>query len=161
MAVFWDIAPRSLVEVDQRLVRSYCLHHDRSSICRDCPDNGCSMPLWNVSQLLRDYTAQYLRRQPSSYWPPSEPEILRDKNISYKLYLCLNVTVNISRLKFPFFINRKNYQTFASYFQFLVTNFIHFRNILRKQYDEKHKCSASHRLSKANMSAWLMPEVSK
>jgi hypothetical protein len=27
MAVFWDVAPCSLVEIDQRFRRLYCLHH--------------------------------------------------------------------------------------------------------------------------------------
>jgi hypothetical protein len=34
---FWDIAPRSLVEVDQRFRGAYCLHHDG-----DDPDDGGS-----------------------------------------------------------------------------------------------------------------------
>jgi hypothetical protein len=27
MAAFWDIAPRNLAEVDQRITGAYCLHH--------------------------------------------------------------------------------------------------------------------------------------
>jgi hypothetical protein len=39
------------------------------------PDDAGSKHLWNVCQLLRDYTAQYPRRLSSSYSPPLEPEI--------------------------------------------------------------------------------------
>jgi hypothetical protein len=35
--------------------------------------------LWNLAKLLPDYTAQYPRRQPSSYSPPSEPEISAER----------------------------------------------------------------------------------
>jgi hypothetical protein len=39
------------------------------------PDEGGSKHLWNVGQLLPDYTAQYPRRLLPSYSPPLEPEI--------------------------------------------------------------------------------------
>jgi hypothetical protein len=39
------------------------------------PDDGGCTHLWNVSLLLRDYTAPYPRRLSSSYSPPREPEI--------------------------------------------------------------------------------------
>jgi hypothetical protein len=45
MAVFWDVAPCSLVEVYQRFRGSYSLHGDRSD------DRGCKH-LWNVGKLL-------------------------------------------------------------------------------------------------------------
>jgi hypothetical protein len=45
MAVFWVIAPCSLVELPHR------------------PDGGGSKDLWNVGKLLLDYTAQQTRRQ--------------------------------------------------------------------------------------------------
>jgi hypothetical protein len=43
------------------------------------PDDGGSKVLWNVGKLLPDYTALQPRRQPSSYSPPSEPQILLSK----------------------------------------------------------------------------------
>jgi hypothetical protein len=36
-----------------------------------------AMRFWNVGKLLPDYTAQQPKRQPSSYFPPWEPEISR------------------------------------------------------------------------------------
>jgi hypothetical protein len=53
--VFWDVAPCSLIEVYRRFRGAYCLLMHR-------PDDGGSMHLWNVLQLLRDYTAQYPKR---------------------------------------------------------------------------------------------------
>jgi hypothetical protein len=43
---FWDIAPCSLVEVDQHFRSAYCLHHH--------PDEG-STHLCNVGLLQQDY----------------------------------------------------------------------------------------------------------
>jgi hypothetical protein len=61
MVVFWVVAPCSLVEVYQRFRGPCCLHHqgDESYL------------------LLPDYTALQPRRQPSSYSPPWEPQILQ------------------------------------------------------------------------------------
>jgi hypothetical protein len=56
-AVFWDVAPCSLVEADWRFRR--CCLHDQEV----------------VGQLRRDYAAQYPRRLSSPYSPPLEPEI--------------------------------------------------------------------------------------
>jgi hypothetical protein len=53
MTAFWDIAPRSLVKVDRFFRSAYCFHHQ---------GDGGSKHLWNVGELLRDYTAQYSRR---------------------------------------------------------------------------------------------------
>jgi hypothetical protein len=39
-------------------------------------DDGGSKDLWNVGKLLPDYTVLQPRRQPSSYSPPWEPQIL-------------------------------------------------------------------------------------
>jgi hypothetical protein len=39
------------------------------------PGDGGSKHIWNVGQFLKDCTAQHLRRQPSSYSSPWEPEI--------------------------------------------------------------------------------------
>jgi hypothetical protein len=68
MAVFWVVALCSLVEVYQRFRGPFCLHHR--------PDDGGSKNLWNVGKLLQDYTALQPRRQPSSYSPPWESQIL-------------------------------------------------------------------------------------
>jgi hypothetical protein len=40
------------------------------------PDDGGSKYLWNVGKLLPGYKTQQPRRQPSSYSPPWEPQIL-------------------------------------------------------------------------------------
>jgi hypothetical protein len=40
------------------------------------PDDGGSKVLWNVGKLLPDYTVLQSRRQPFSYSPPWEPQIL-------------------------------------------------------------------------------------
>jgi hypothetical protein len=59
MAVFWDTAPCSLVEVDRRSRNAYCLHHKG--------DEGLIMEtVFLKLKLLRDYTAQYPRKLPSS-----------------------------------------------------------------------------------------------
>jgi hypothetical protein len=49
MAVFWDVAPCSLVGTDRRFKGAYCLLRQSND------------------QYLPDYTAQHPRRQPSSY----------------------------------------------------------------------------------------------
>jgi hypothetical protein len=60
IAVFWVVAPCSLVEVYQRF-RSPCyLHHPG-------PDDGGCKDLWNGGKLLPDYTTLQPKRQPSSY----------------------------------------------------------------------------------------------
>jgi hypothetical protein len=41
------------------------------------PDDAGSKYLWNVGELVLDYTALQPRRQPSSYSPPWEPQILQ------------------------------------------------------------------------------------
>jgi hypothetical protein len=49
------------------------------------PDDGGSKDLWNVGKFLPDYTVLQTRRQPSSYSPPWEPQILQNvlSSISY------------------------------------------------------------------------------
>jgi hypothetical protein len=61
MAVFWVVAPCSLVEVYQLFTGACCLHHQGEST--HCPDNRVSKHLWNVGQLLPNYMAQQPRRQ--------------------------------------------------------------------------------------------------
>jgi hypothetical protein len=52
------------------------------------PDDGGSKDLWNVGKLLPDYTALQPRRQPSSYSPPWEPQILLRSSVkSYEGFL--------------------------------------------------------------------------
>jgi hypothetical protein len=60
MAVFWVVAPCSLPEVCQRFRGP-------------SPSSG----LWNAGKLLSVYTALQPRRQPSSYSPPWEPQIVQ------------------------------------------------------------------------------------
>jgi hypothetical protein len=71
--VVWDVTPYSLVDV-QRFGGSYCLHHQGLSVSRLFlagyllrllfePDDGGSMILQNVVELLPDYMASHPRRQ--------------------------------------------------------------------------------------------------
>jgi hypothetical protein len=69
VAVFWDVASCSLVDIDGRFRGAYCLHR-----------HGRHMP---------DYTAQHLRRQRNSYLPPWEPEILTRRLFSFPCYIRL------------------------------------------------------------------------
>jgi hypothetical protein len=66
MTAFWGVALCNLVEVYRRFRGACCLHR---------PVDGGSKYLWNVGNLLPDYTAQQPRKQLSSYSPPWEPEI--------------------------------------------------------------------------------------
>jgi hypothetical protein len=63
-AVFWVVAPCSLVHTDRRFRGAYCLHDqdDESS------DDESGKLLRNVGQFLPDYTMQHPRRQPSSFY---------------------------------------------------------------------------------------------
>jgi hypothetical protein len=65
MAVFWDIALCTLVDIDQCFRGAYCVHHQ-------VLDDGGSKYLCNVSQHVSDYMAQCPRRQPSSHFILSE-----------------------------------------------------------------------------------------
>jgi hypothetical protein len=82
MVVFWVVAP-----------------------CSDRPDDGGSKDLWNVGTTLPDYTVLQPRRQPSSYSPPWEPQILLRKEAVHTtvpergpltsklfIYTCINST---------------------------------------------------------------------
>jgi hypothetical protein len=53
MAVFWFVAPCSLVEVHRRFRGTCCLHHR--------PDDGGRKYLRNVGKFLPDYTALQTR----------------------------------------------------------------------------------------------------
>jgi hypothetical protein len=108
--VFWDVAPCSLVEPTfQRCLlppssgrwvnctRGTGLRY-RNRLDKVLPhrtDDESSKNLSNVGKLLPDYTALQPRRQPSSYSPPWEPQILlrslllpdtslRDSRLSFK-----------------------------------------------------------------------------
>jgi hypothetical protein len=78
MAVFWVVSPCILVEIYQRFRGPCCLHHQGDETR---PDDGSSKVLWNVGKFLPDYTALQPRRQPSSYQPPWEPQVLLTINI--------------------------------------------------------------------------------
>jgi hypothetical protein len=65
MTVFWDVAPCSLAEIDQRDRDAYCLH-------RNGDWDGGSKCLCNVVSFIPDYTAQHPRRHTSSYSPRRE-----------------------------------------------------------------------------------------
>jgi hypothetical protein len=60
MAIFWVVALCTLVKV------YWCFRG------AGCPDDGGSKHLWNVSELIPDYTAQQPTRQPSSRWTATE-----------------------------------------------------------------------------------------
>jgi hypothetical protein len=63
IAVFWVVAPCSLVEVYQRFRGPCCLQHQG-----DRPDDGGSKDLWNVGKLLPDYTVLQPRIKQSSMY---------------------------------------------------------------------------------------------
>jgi hypothetical protein len=46
---------------------------------------AASVSVWNVGQLLPDYTVQHPRRQPSSYSSPWEPEISQIIHVSSRV----------------------------------------------------------------------------
>jgi hypothetical protein len=81
MAVFWVVAPCSLVGVYQLFRGPYCLH-------RQVDDDGGSKDILNVGKILPDYTALQLRRQPSSYSPPWEPQIMLSSSL-FSGVMCL------------------------------------------------------------------------
>jgi hypothetical protein len=60
MAVAWDVAPCSLVQVHQCFRGPCCLHHQGPH----SPNDGGSKDLWNVGKLLPDNTVLQPRRQP-------------------------------------------------------------------------------------------------
>jgi hypothetical protein len=68
VTVFWDAAPRSLVETDRRFRSAYCLHQQADlllyltksfrALLTHRPDDGGRKHLWNVGKFLPNYTAQ-------------------------------------------------------------------------------------------------------
>jgi hypothetical protein len=107
IAVFWVVAPCSLVEVYQRFRGPCCLH-----------------------QLLPDYTALQPRIQQSSYSPPWEPQILL--NFPALFLLCFTYIILFlfafslfrplchSDVSCPILVNV--FACFFSYFRWLSTN---------------------------------------
>jgi hypothetical protein len=61
MAVFWVVAPCSLVEVYRRFRGACCLSYQR-------PADRSTNHLWNVGTLLSDYTVEQLTGQPSKHF---------------------------------------------------------------------------------------------
>jgi hypothetical protein len=57
---------------DGCLLGCSAVHHQDD----ECPDDGGSKDLWNFGKPVPDYTALQPRRQPSSYSPPWEPQML-------------------------------------------------------------------------------------
>jgi hypothetical protein len=94
MAVFWVVAPCSLVEFSH--VTGILA---ASIITTRHPDDGGNKHLHNVSKLLPDYTVQPPRKQPSSYSPPWELKIClyrnraRDVRFGYEYFSAFNVCV--------------------------------------------------------------------
>jgi hypothetical protein len=72
MAVFWNVAPCSLVEIGQ------VSEMHTFSIIRTVSSKHL------LCHFLRDYTVQHPRRQSSSYFLPWEPEISPTNNMSGK-----------------------------------------------------------------------------
>jgi hypothetical protein len=60
----------------RRMHNRYQLFKNACAPYSDRPDDGGSKDLWNVGTTLPDYTVLQPRRQPSSYSPPWEPQIL-------------------------------------------------------------------------------------
>jgi hypothetical protein len=58
------------------VTRRICYISESSITDSHCPDDRGRKFLWNVSKLLTDYTALQPKRQPSSFSPPWEPQIL-------------------------------------------------------------------------------------
>jgi hypothetical protein len=48
MAVCWDVAPGSLVDINRRIRGAYCLHYQGD----DLPGDGHSNNVWNGFQYL-------------------------------------------------------------------------------------------------------------
>jgi hypothetical protein len=83
MAVFWVVAPCSLVEIHRRFRGSWFLHRTHR------PDDGGSRHIWNDGELLTDCTAQQPRRQPS-WWSNLISYLIRKHRLmaSSRLRVC-------------------------------------------------------------------------
>jgi hypothetical protein len=79
--VFWDVAPCSLVQFNQRFRGACYLRYQ-------CDDDGSSKHLGNIAKLLPDYTVQHPRRQSSSYSLPWQREISQENCIMRSLIIC-------------------------------------------------------------------------
>jgi hypothetical protein len=94
MTAFCNTAPRSLVQVNRRLRRAYCLNHGY---------DGGSTHLWNVVLLQRDVTAYNLgschlytrHRENSNYYI----EVRCLKAVCWEQYI--HVTVDLRKLHRP------------------------------------------------------------
>jgi hypothetical protein len=78
MAVFWVVAPCSLVEVYQCFRCPCCLHQG-------------SKDLWNVDKLLLDYTVLQPRRHPSSYSLVHLQSVTPNSSLSNDIHLTLDL----------------------------------------------------------------------
>jgi hypothetical protein len=87
------------------------------------PDGGDSEHLWNVGKLLPDYTSQHLRRQPSSYSRPWEPEI--SPNISVPSHLITTFINNDSYYETGRWSNTGNLKHFL---------YVHVTNYIKSQH---------------------------
>jgi hypothetical protein len=63
VAVFWDIVPYHLVEVDRRFRDSYCLHNQGDEWVTHCPDDRDSKYLGNVGLLQQDHTVRCVSKK--------------------------------------------------------------------------------------------------
>jgi hypothetical protein len=102
MAVFWVVAPCSLVEVYQRF---------RGSLLPPSSGREAARNLWNVSKLLPYCTVLQPRKQPSSYSPPWEPQILPTVrtsffNLQYLFISPVNVFLSFGREPTVIFFSR-------------------------------------------------------
>jgi hypothetical protein len=70
MAIFWDVVPCSVKEIDRLFKHAYYLHHQGNHR----PDNESSKPLWNVVKFVPKDMAQRPTGQPplhSIHWTQS------------------------------------------------------------------------------------------
>jgi hypothetical protein len=66
------------------------------------PDDGGSKDIWNVGKLLPDYMAPQLRRQPSSYSLPWEPQVLL-------MYMSNFLKTNFMFFSHRLLVDKRNY----------------------------------------------------
>jgi hypothetical protein len=70
--------------------------------------------LWKVGKFLREYTAQYPRRQSSSYSPPWEPEI---SHFQFFIPFCFYKSASIDRIVISVRLSarKKNWRAFTKF----------------------------------------------